>query len=113
TCQRVHVGNLRVRQGGNVVDRVEYRMAAVEVDDGPVGEYPVHARAEAGPGTRIEEAVTEQEAATQQVVAQLCCHLVAEVPVTCQPHHQEGPVVDVVAVVEVDGLLDRARVDGA
>src|SRR5690606_13125307 len=92
---------------------IEYRVVAIEVHDGTVGKDLAHAGSEARPGTRVEEAVAEQEAATQQVVAQLGGHLVTEIPVSCQARHEEGPVEHIVAVVEVDGLFHGTGVDGA
>ena len=62
---------------------------------------------------RAVEVVDHQEAAAQQVLAQLRGLRVGQVPLTDFDGIEPRPIEDVVAVVEVDGLLDRAGVDDA
>ena len=57
------------------------------------------------------EVVDHQEAAAQQILAQLGRLCVRQIPVADLDGVQPWPIEDIVAVVEIDGLLDRARVD--
>ena len=58
-----------------------------------------------------QKSSTHEKAAAQQVFAQLHGLGVGELPVAHLHRIQPGPVVDVVAIVEIDGLLDGACLD--
>ena len=65
------------------------------------------------PFARAVEIVDHEEAAAQQVLAQLRRLRVGQVPLTDFDGVEPRPIEDVVAVLEIDGLLDRAGVDDA
>ena len=62
---------------------------------------------------RAVEVVDHQEPAAQQVLAQLRGLLVGQVPLPDLDGIEPRPIEHVVAVLEIDGLLDGARVDDA
>src|SRR5690606_2071996 len=97
-AERSHVRDLRVRNLGYVIDDVKHRMVGRHVDDRPIREYALQASFESDPVVRAEEAVREQEAAAQQVFAQLGHLRVRELPIAGEPDDQERPIEDVVAV---------------
>ena len=87
-------------------------MVVRQVDDLAIRKHAAHAFGESFPLVAAEEAVAEQEAAAQQVVAQLVGVLVGEFPESWQANDQVGPVEHIIAIFQVHRLLDRAHVDG-
>ncbi len=81
--------------------------SSVRSSIGRSGKEAAQAFRERLPVAGAVEAVTEQKAAAVQVFAQVRDLRIREVPRLREADEQEGPVVDVIAIVEIHGLLDR------
>ena len=94
-----------------IVDRMEDRIVVRDIDDGAVGKHAVHAFHEDLPLVFAPEIVAHEEAAAQKI-SRICLRLcVGETPLAHLHGVEPGPVVDIVAVVQIHGLLDGAHVD--
>ncbi len=86
-------------------------VVVVEIDDGPVRKDALHAGLEHVPLLVAPEVVAHEEAAAQQIFAQFRGLRVGQIPVAHLDGVKPGPVVDVVAVVQIHRLLHGADVD--
>src|SRR5579884_1000759 len=91
-----------------VVNGVEDGVFGFDLDDGAVRENFAHAGGEDLPLVGAVKVVAHEEAAAEQVLPHGPRLLVGEVPMADLDAVEPRPVVDVV-VVEIDGLLDGAR----
>ena len=98
-----------LRHLGQIENRVEDRVLVSEIDDWPIREYAIHALGERLVVAFAEQAVAEEKAAAQQVLAELRRLLVGELHGTGEPGDEKRPVESIVAVLEIDGLLDGAH----
>ena len=94
-----------------IEDGVEDGVVVGDVDDGAIGEDHPHGLFELGLLFVSVEVVGHEEAAAQEVVAEFFCLGFGEAPLADLNGVEPGPVVDLVAVVEVDGLFDGSGVD--
>src|SRR5579884_2568723 len=94
-----------------IVDGVKDRIAARDFDDGPVGEDALHAFLEDLPFDGAVKIVGHKEAAAQQIIAELFGLPIGEAPLADLNGVEPGPVVDLIVVIEIDGLLDGADVN--
>ncbi len=94
-----------------IEDGVEDGVGVGDVDDGALGEDLFHGGFEVGLLFVAVEVVGHEEAAAEEVVAEFCAFGVGETPLADLDGVEPGPVVDLVAVVEGDGLLDRTGGD--
>jgi hypothetical protein len=89
---------------------VENRVVIGDLDDLAVGEDAAHAVGEDLPLLCAVEVVAHEEAAAEEVFAEGGHLFVGEGPVADLDSVEPGPIV-LVAIVEIDGLLDGADVD--
>ena len=82
-----------------------------QVDDLAIRENLFHAGFEDLPLVVAPEIVAHEESAAQQEIAHAGGLRIGQFPVTRLDRVQPRPVVDVVFVVQIHRLLDRARVD--
>ena len=94
-----------------IEDGVEDGVVVGDVDDGAVGEDHLHGLFEVGLLFGAVEVVGHEEASAEEVVAEFFALGFGEAPLAYLNGVEPGPVVDFVAVVEVDRLLDGAGVD--
>jgi hypothetical protein len=94
-----------------IEDGVKDGVVVGDVDDGTVGEDHLHGLFEVGLLFGSVEIVCHEEAAAKEIVAEFFCLGFGEAPLAYLNGVEPRPVVDFVAVIEVDGLLDGAGVD--
>ncbi len=91
-----------------IVQGVKDGIAVFDIDDGSVGEDAVHAGDKDIPFLDAVEIVAHEKSAAQEEIAELCGLCIGEVPMADFDAIEPGPVIDFVAVIEIDGLLDAA-----
>src|SRR3984885_1000645 len=94
-----------------IEDGVKYGVAIGDVDDGAFGEDLFHRLFEEGLLFRSVKIVCHEEAAPEKIIAKLLRLIVGQAPFAHLNSIEPGPVVDLVAIIETDGLLDRPGVD--
>ena len=89
-----------------------WKMASVlsSLDDGPVGKDALHALFKDRPLAVAVEVIDHEEAAAEQMFAKELRLCVVPLPVSDLDGIEPGPVV-VVAILDIDRLLDGADVD--
>ena len=94
-----------------IEDGVKDGVVVGDVDDGTVGEDHLHGFFEVGDLFGAVEVVGHEEAAAEKIVAQFFALRFGEAPLAYLNGVEPGPVVDFIAIVEVDGLLDGPGID--
>ena len=95
-----------------IVDGVEDRVGIVDIDDRPVGEDTAACFPRSGPILRVPQKSSSMRKPPRSRYSRKLLGLrVGQLPVAHLAGVEPGPVVDVVAVVQVDGLLDGAGVE--
>src|SRR5437868_9330004 len=72
---------------------------------------PVHAELKVPPLVGTPEVVDHKESAAQKIVAELSGLSIGKIPLPHLHGVEPRPVEDVIVIIQIDGLLDRARVD--
>ncbi len=91
-----------------VVNGVKDGIGIGNFDHGPVGENQPHGFVEAIPLFGAPKIVQHEKAAAQQVLAEFLDLAIGQLPIPHFAGVEPGPVVNVVAIVQIDGLLDGA-----
>src|SRR4051812_47802731 len=72
---------------------------------------PVHAELKVPPLVGTPEVVHHEESTAQKVIAELGGLSIGKIPLPPLHRVEPRPVKDVVVIIQIDGLLDRSRVD--
>ena len=79
----------------------------------PVRKHQPHAFVESIPFFGAPEIVQHQEAAAQQIIAQLLDLAIGQLPIAHFARAEPRPIVDVVAIVQIHGLFDGPHRDAS
>ena len=89
---------------------MEDRVGVIDFDDFAIWKHGLHADLEGGPFVWSPEVVEVQESATQKIIAQFGCLGGSQEPIAHLARGEPGPIVDVISIVQVDGLFDGSHI---